>query len=96
MNGIVIGGSLWAFIALCYCLFIRGATCHSSFDVRYLLTRIAGRVLRRVIGIEREPVRQWTESDLRRLDHLYGLLVASIAIGVVAAIIVTLLARPTC
>jgi hypothetical protein len=64
---------------------------------RYLLHRLTGRILRRVLGIRREPVRQLTEADLRSLDHAYALLVSLIAAGCVVAMIVTFwAARPTC
>jgi hypothetical protein len=62
----------------------------------HLLSRLSGRILRRVIGLQREPVRQWTEADLRRIDHAYALLVSLIAAGLVVAGFVTFYAGQTC
>lgn len=64
--------------------------------MKYYFHRLAGRILRRVVGIQREPVRVLTEADLRRLDNLYGLLVALIAAGSVVAILLTISLRTTC
>lgn len=65
-------------------------------SVNHLLHRLSARILRRVMGLQREPVRRLTEADLRRLDHAYALLVSLIAAGCVVAFIVTFYASRTC
>jgi hypothetical protein len=65
-------------------------------SVNYLLHRIAGRILRRVVGIQREPVRQFTEADYRLIDMGYGILIGLAAMGVVTIVLLLLMGRPTC
>lgn len=62
----------------------------------HLLNRLAGRILRRVIGIQREPVRQLSESDYRAIDMGYGFVAGLAAMGVVAIVLVLFSVRPTC
>jgi hypothetical protein len=57
---------------------------------RYLFHRLAGRIVRRVIGIQREPVRQLTEADYRAVDHMFAALSASLA-AIAVAIVLRLL-----
>jgi len=63
---------------------------------RYLLHRLTGRILRRIVGIKREPVRQYTESDYRALDMGYGFLAGLAAMGVVTIVLLLISVRPTC
>ncbi|WGS53539.1 hypothetical protein LFL96_21000 [Paraburkholderia sp. D15] len=91
MSKIVIAGCVWAFIAMCAWAFMRGSTNSGSHG--YFFQRIAGRASRFLRGVQREPVRQYTEAQLRQLDHAYGFLVAVIAVGSVVAIIITIFAR---
>lgn len=62
----------------------------------YFFHRLAGRIVRRVIGIKREPVRQLTESDYRAIDMGYGFLAGLAAMGVVAIVLLLISARQTC
>lgn len=64
--------------------------------VSHLLHRLAGRILRRVIGIQREPVRQLSESDYRAIDMGYGFVAGLAAMGAVAIVLVLFSVRPTC
>lgn len=64
--------------------------------MNYLLHRLAGRILRRVVGIQREPVRQLTESDYRAIDMGYGFVAGLAAMGVVTIVLLLLMGRPTC
>lgn len=63
---------------------------------RYFFHRLAGRIVRRVIGIQRVPVRQLTEADRRALDMGYGLLAGLAAMGVVTIVLLLISARSTC
>lgn len=55
--------------------------------VNYFLRRLLCRFIRRLSGTHREPVRQWSEADLRAIDHAYGALVGSTIGGIVVAVI---------
>lgn len=62
----------------------------------YFLHRLAGRILRRVMGLQREPVRKLTEADYRLIDMGYGILIGLASMGTVAVILLLLLGRPVC
>ncbi|WP_162600749.1 hypothetical protein [Paraburkholderia sp. C35] len=62
---------------------------------RYLVHRLAGRLARFVRGEDREPVHQWTESELRQLDHAYGVLVG-LTLAAIVAILLLLINKPVC
>ncbi|CAB3730558.1 hypothetical protein LMG27174_05756 [Paraburkholderia rhynchosiae] len=63
---------------------------------RYFLNRLAGRVVRRVLGMQREPVRQMSEGDYRLIEHAFAFVVATAALGLVASVLLLLNWRPTC
>lgn len=65
-------------------------------SVSHLLNRLAGRVTRRVLGLQREPVRQLTESDYRAIDMGYGFVAGLAAMGVVTIVLLLLTGKPTC
>lgn len=62
----------------------------------YFLHRLAGRILRRVMGLQREPVRKLTEADYRAIDMGYGFVAGLAAMGAVAIVLLIFAARPTC
>lgn len=62
----------------------------------YFFHRLAGRILRRVMGLQCEPVRKLTESDYRAIDMGYGFLAGLAAMGFVTIVLLIFAARPTC
>lgn len=63
---------------------------------RYFLNRLAGRVMRCVLGLQREPVRRLSEGDCRLLEHAFAFVAAAGAVGVVTSVLLLLTVRPTC
>jgi len=63
---------------------------------RYILNRLAGRVMRRVLGMQRESVRQLTEADYRVIDVGYAFVAATAAMVIMATVLWFVSVRPTC
>ncbi|WP_224030233.1 hypothetical protein [Paraburkholderia caribensis] len=60
----------------------------------FFLRRIAARIVRRLHGENRTPVREWTEADLRALEHGYGVLMGTAAGAIVALDLLLITWRP--
>jgi len=75
-------------------LFLRRITRVPSW--RWMLRKLANRVLRRVRGIERPPVQLITERDLRLADIALAYTAGLCTMGFVTLVLITFVWRPVC